>query len=77
MQTYRLVGKLPTILFKNPEVRRRDYSQLIFSVKIFIENQYLTIGPPKITLLFLGTSAPFNLPLHSFEKRPNGPQNKG
>ena len=42
------------------------------TVKIFIENQPLTIGPPKITLLFLGTSPVFILPLHSFEKRPNG-----
>jgi len=47
------------------------------TVKNFIENQCLTIGAPKITLLFLGTSHVFILPLHSFEKRPNGPQDRG
>jgi hypothetical protein len=49
----------------------------INAVNIFIENQSVAIGALKIALFFLGTSHPFNLPLHSFQKRVSACRLKG
>jgi hypothetical protein len=46
-------------------------------VNIFIENQLVAIGALKIALFFLGTSHPFILPLHSFQKRVSACRLKG